>query len=200
MAMQSHSASNLSCLGDISSLHRSTPQNQTILNWLKFRQMAWRYEEICVAYRETFQWMFRLPGLADAWDDFGNYLSGEGIDAPYFINGKAGSGKSTLLRFIVDNEQTYNKLAFWAPQNQLIVLHFFYWNLGTPLQKRRTGMLRSILHEALSKYPELIPSTLPDIYSNRKESYVNDVPTFEEMKCLWRKPHNFLRYASSLTA
>ncbi|TGO51493.1 hypothetical protein BCON_0160g00180 [Botryotinia convoluta] len=98
MAMQSHSASNLviqrklqSCLGDISSLHRSTPQNQTIFKWLNFRQMAWRYEEICVAYQETFQWIFRPPGLADAWDDFGNYLSEEGIDAPYFINGKAGS-------------------------------------------------------------------------------------------------------------
>ncbi|TGO51492.1 hypothetical protein BCON_0160g00170 [Botryotinia convoluta] len=43
-------------------------------------------------------------------------------------------------------------------------------------------MIRAILHEALSKYPELIPSTLPDIYSNWKESYLNDEPTFEEMK------------------
>ncbi|TGO19000.1 hypothetical protein BTUL_0006g00330 [Botrytis tulipae] len=75
-----------------------------------------------------------------------------------------------------------NLLALWAPQNQLLVLHFFFWNLGTPLQKSRTGMLRAILHEALSKYPELIPSTLPDIYSNWKESYVSDEPTFEEMK------------------
>ncbi|THV46237.1 hypothetical protein BGAL_0403g00050 [Botrytis galanthina] len=189
IAMQSHSTSNLvihrelqTCLRDISSLHRSTPQNQTILTWLNFRQMAWRYKEICTAYQETFQWIFRPPGPGDAWDDFGNYLSEEGIDAPYFINGKAGSGKSTLFKFIVDNEQTYNKLALWAPQNQLLVLHFFFWNLGTPLQKSRTGMLRAILHEALSKYPELIPSTLPDIYSNWKESYVSDEPTFEEMK------------------
>ncbi|KAF7936941.1 hypothetical protein BELL_0098g00040 [Botrytis elliptica] len=189
MAMQSHSASNpviqqklQDCLGKLSSLHRSTPQNQTILKWLNFRQMAWRYEEICAAYQKTFQWIFRPPGPTDSWDDFGNYLSGEGIDAPYFINGKAGSGKSTLLRFIVDNEQTYNKLALWAPQNQLLALHFFFWNLGTPLQKSRTGMLRAILHEALSKHPELIPSTLPDIYSNWKDSYVNDEPTFVEMK------------------
>ncbi|KAF7890490.1 hypothetical protein EAF00_008805 [Botryotinia globosa] len=175
VAMLSHSASNLvinrklqTCLRDISSLHRSTPPNQTTLTWLNFRQMAWRYKEICTDYQETFQWIFRTPGLGDAWDDFGNYLSEEGIDAPYFINGKAGSGKSTLLRFIVDNEQTYNKLALWAPQNQLL--------------KSRTGMLRAILHEALSKYPELIPSALPDIYSNWKESYVSDEPTFEEMK------------------
>ncbi|TGO50107.1 hypothetical protein BOTNAR_0406g00090 [Botryotinia narcissicola] len=65
----------------------------TILTWLNFRQMAWRYKEICTAYQETFQWIFRPPGLGDAWDDFGNYLSKEGIDAPYFINGKAGSGE-----------------------------------------------------------------------------------------------------------
>ncbi|TEY38631.1 hypothetical protein BOTCAL_0481g00010 [Botryotinia calthae] len=189
MIMQSHSASNLviqqnlqNCLGKISSLHRSTPQNQTILKWLNFRQMAWRYEEICAAYQETFQWIFRPPGPTDSWDDFGSYLIGEGIDAPYFINGKAGSGKSTLLRFIVDNEQTYNRLALWAPQNQLLVLHFFFWNLGTSLQKSQTGMLRAILHEALSKHPELIPSTLPDIYRNWKDSYVNDEPTFAEMK------------------
>ncbi|TGO50108.1 hypothetical protein BOTNAR_0406g00100 [Botryotinia narcissicola] len=43
-------------------------------------------------------------------------------------------------------------------------------------------MLRAILHEELSKYPELIPSTLPDLYSNWKESYMSDEPTFEEMK------------------
>lgn len=133
IAMQSHSTSNLvilrkfqTCLREISSLHRSTPQNQTILTWLNFRQMAWRYKEICTAYQETFQWIFRPPGPGDAWDDFGNYLSEEGIDAPYFINGKAGSGKSTPFKFIVDNEQTYNKLALWAPQNQVIVLHFFF--------------------------------------------------------------------------
>ncbi|KAM3148295.1 hypothetical protein ABEW05_011500 [Botrytis cinerea] len=79
MIMQSHSASNLviqqnlhDCLDKTSSLHRSTPQNQTILKWLNFRQMAWRYGEICAAYQETFQWIFRLPGPTDSWNDFGN--------------------------------------------------------------------------------------------------------------------------------
>ncbi|ATZ57671.1 hypothetical protein BCIN_15g02220 [Botrytis cinerea B05.10] len=79
MIMQSHSASNLviqqnlhDCLGKTSSLHRSTPQNQTILKRLNFRQMAWRYEEIYAAYQETFQWIFRPPGPTDSWNDFGN--------------------------------------------------------------------------------------------------------------------------------
>jgi hypothetical protein len=187
--MQSHSASNPAvlqeikyCLAEISSLHRSAPQSQTILEWLNFRQMASRYEEVPAAYQETFEWIFRPPGPDDSWDDFGDYLTREGIDAPYFINGKAGSGKSTLLRFIVDNEQTHDKLSLWAPQGQLLVLHFFFWNLGTPLQKSQTGMLRAILHKALYKYPELIPLIIPNIYSNWKDSYVNDEPTFAEMK------------------
>jgi len=43
-------------------------------------------------------------------------------------------------------------------------------------------MLRAILHNALSKHPELIPSTLPNIYNNWKDTYVNDEQTFAEMK------------------
>ena len=187
--MQSNSTSTVTmrqeiqnCLEEIRSLHRSTPQTQTILRWLNFRQMDWRYEEIDLAYRETFEWIFSSPGPSDAWDDFGDYLTREAVDAPYFINGKPGSGKSTLLRFIVDNEQTHEKLSIWAPQGQLLVLHFFFWHLGTPLQKSQTGMLRAILYSALSKHPELISSTLPNIYNNWKDSYLNEEPTFGEMK------------------
>jgi NACHT domain len=171
-------------LDEITLWHQSINPNreQTILKWLNFRQMVWRYEEVPMAYQETFQWIFRPPSQNDSWDDFGDYLARHRVDTPYFINGKAGSGKSTLLRFIVDNERTYEKLAHWAPPDQLLVLHFFFWNLGTPLQKSQTGMLRAILHKALSKHPELIPGTLPRIYSNWEDSYVGDQPSFNEMK------------------
>ncbi|TVY26894.1 hypothetical protein LHYA1_G004868 [Lachnellula hyalina] len=78
-----------------------------------------------------------------------------------------------------------NGFDYLIPANllgQLLVLDFFFWNLGTPLQKSQTGMLRAILHNALSKHPELIPSTLPNIYNNWKDTYLNDKPTFVEMK------------------
>lgn len=47
-----------------------------------------------------------------------------------------------------------------------MILHFFFWNLGTNLQKSHTGLLRALLHAALEQHPELIPAVFPKIYRN----------------------------------
>jgi hypothetical protein len=172
------------CLEEITLLHDSIPDKQedAILRWLNFRQMSWRYDEVPLAYQKTFRWIFQRPGTEDAWEDFASHLCGSGINAPYFINGKAGSGKSTLMRFIIDDGETHAKLSQWASANQLLVLHFFFWNLGTPLQKSQVGMLRALLHKVLSQHPELTPAIFPTLYQNWKDLYADEEPSYVEVK------------------
>ena len=156
------------CVTEIQKLRTELPQTQenTILKWLNSRQMLWRYEEIPLAYQRTFQWIFEVPPNAEGWGDFSGYLTGKDIDTPYFINGKAGSGKSTLIKFILNNEETEKMLRQWAGSNDLLVLGFFFWNLGTRLQKTHIGMLRALIHGTLERYPELILVAFAELYRN----------------------------------
>lgn len=172
------------CLEKIEGFRNEMPQNRVraILTWLNFRQISWRYEEIPVAYQRTFQWIFENPTSEDSWDDFSAYLRGKDINTPYFINGKAGSGKSTLMKFVVDHADTKKALAQWAENDELIVAKFFFWNLGTPLQKSNLGMLRALMHTILQAHPELIPAMFPEIYRNWKDNETMEEPTYFEVK------------------
>jgi chromosomal replication initiation ATPase DnaA len=93
-------------------------------------------------------------------NDSTNFLE-EVSEKPFFINGKAGSGKSTLMKFICDDARTKNALKRWAGANELVTLQFFFWNLGTNVQKSHAGLLRGLLHAALEQNPELIPAVFP---------------------------------------
>ncbi|KAF2177303.1 hypothetical protein K469DRAFT_644493 [Zopfia rhizophila CBS 207.26] len=104
------------------------------------------------------------------------------IVAPYFINGKAGSGKSTLMKFIVNNNSTREALSRWADSDEVLVINFFFWNLGTTLQKSNVGMLRALIHSVLEKHPELIPTVFPSLYQNWKDSYADHEPSYAEVK------------------
>jgi len=179
------------CLHTLTALRIGTPialpqRENEILTWLHFRQKDWRYEEIDPAYQRTFEWIFQKPSEPDKWSDFVGYLSGTGASKPYFINGKAGSGKSTLLKYVIGHPQTLNALKTWAGSNDLLVLGFFFWNLGTPLQKNHVGMLRSLLYSVLHQHPELIPVAFPDIYKNWKRSEMESEPNLVEVKKAFR--------------
>lgn len=82
------------------------------------------------------------------------------------MTGVPGSGKSTLMKYIYDSAQTTESLKIWAGSARLVQASFFFWNSGTPLQKTHSGLLRSLLYEALNNDRELIPdimdSTLQD--------------------------------------
>ncbi|TAQ87101.1 hypothetical protein B7494_g4578 [Chlorociboria aeruginascens] len=175
------------CLGKIDDLRKELPQTRedAIMRWLNFRQMSWRYEEIPLAFIQTFQWIFQRA-RDDLWDDFTAHLTQKDVTLPYWINGKAGSGKSTLMKFIVDDPRTMEALRKWAGGEQLLVVKFFFWNLGTLLQKSNVGMLRSLIHSVLEKYPELIPVVFPDLYQNWEDSGTNSDadhdPSYIEIK------------------
>ncbi|KAF2652569.1 hypothetical protein K491DRAFT_43805 [Lophiostoma macrostomum CBS 122681] len=187
------------CTKELQTLRDESPQTRerAILRWLNFRQMLWRHDEIDPAYRQTFQWILRKPVPPNDWDDFTAHLSRSDVSAPYFMDGKAGSGKSTLMKFIVNHAETQRMLSGWAESNELVVMNFFFWNLGTALQKTNVGMLRAFLYEVLGRYPELIPAVFPGLYQNWKDSDANIEPTYVEVKkafqILLQKSSKFLK-------
>jgi hypothetical protein len=183
------------CISRIEVLRKGLSHNedQEILDWLEFCQRLWRYEEVPLAYGRTFEWIFERPSPADQWSDFRRYLSDHNTFLPYFIVGKAGSGKSTLMKFVVEHPKTKLALATWAGHSKLMTLEFFFWNLGTRLQKNITGMLRSLLRGVLSQYPGLIPAVFPNIYKNVAAFDLSEEPSYTEVK----KAFELLREKSS---
>lgn len=174
-----------SCMRDIEQIRSSITdtREEKILRWLDFRQRTWRFEEVEEAHRNTFNWIYRKPEATTPWHDFSAHLSGASVSLPYFIRGKAGSGKSTLMKFIVSNGQTKTELRKWAGQHKLLTPHFFFWNVGTKLQKSHTGMLRSLLHTILAQYHDLIPAVFPTLYADdRMPPSDDDPPSYVELK------------------
>ncbi|KAJ9131629.1 p-loop containing nucleoside triphosphate hydrolase [Pleurostoma richardsiae] len=172
------------CLDKLDSLRHGLPQEteKGILRWLNFRQMSWRFEEVPLAYQKTFEWIYREPSDA-TWDDLSAHLGAENVCKPYWINGKAGSGKSTLMKFILHDFRTKKALKRWAGDDtEPVLIRFFFWNLGTSLQKSNTGMLRALMHAVLDRHPELIPAVFPSLYQNWDDSEADSQPTYVEMK------------------
>lgn len=133
-----------------------------ILDCLHFRQIYDRFETVAQAHRNTFQWIYSGPLENDApWSDFVEWLEkGQGC---YWVNGKAGSGKSTLMKYIHGEERTRQALLHWAGNDILVFASFFFWNLGSTMQKSQIGLLRSLLHDVLEQHPELIPTVFPEL-------------------------------------
>ncbi|KAF1999638.1 hypothetical protein P154DRAFT_563928 [Amniculicola lignicola CBS 123094] len=173
----------------------SRTREDEILHWLYFRQIKWRFDEVDKAYRQTYEWVFDEE--VDEKNSFVAHLTESNVSKPYFINGKAGSGKSTLLKFIAEHTNTDRSLRQWAQPHNLLALNFFFWNLGTPLQKTHTGLLRALVHDILSQHPELIPIVFPKLYWSQMKFDVGGEPTYIEMKnafhILREKTTSFLR-------
>ncbi|CAN9250015.1 unnamed protein product [Alternaria alternata] len=177
-----------SCLAEINELRSEVPPDERsrsreseILRWLDFRQVFWRYESITKAYGQTYEWIHKSTTKHKNWSNFSLHLL-EDRSEPYFINGKAGSGKSTLMKFIFDSPKTQEALEEWAEESELVKLQFFFWDLGTALQKSQVGMLRALLHAVLDQHPELVPAVFPRLYRSWKASDADIEPQYIEMK------------------
>ncbi|KAL9033118.1 MAG: hypothetical protein Q9180_006122, partial [Flavoplaca navasiana] len=90
------------------------------------------------------------------WSNFKDWLEGDSND-PYWLSGKPGSGKSTLMKYISTEFrsfcQSHDTLSTWA---DAVTCSFFFWNLGSSLQKSYVGLLRSLLHQIAEQQPEMI--------------------------------------------
>ncbi|KAF2795798.1 hypothetical protein K505DRAFT_239158 [Melanomma pulvis-pyrius CBS 109.77] len=138
------------------------------LRALYFRELEERRVIVKSAHRNTFKWI-----LEDSKDDEGSSISQESkfrtwllSDDPdkniFWVAGKPGAGKSTLMKFLARHPLLENILQCWAAPQELLVVEYFFWKPGSPLQKSLKGLLRSLLYQILGKYPNHITHAFPD--------------------------------------
>lgn len=130
--------------------------HQQLLESLFFPEIVSRQEQISEAFKGTYQWIFDSPSSKRVtnvrWSNFHDWL--ETSDGIYWISGKPGSGKSTLMKFIVHANQTLQLLETWKKDGRLLMISFFFWRPGSDLQKSVTGLLRSLLYQIASQWPD----------------------------------------------
>ncbi|KAL8916061.1 MAG: hypothetical protein Q9208_008715 [Pyrenodesmia sp. 3 TL-2023] len=128
-----------------------------LLDSLFFPEIVAREEQIAEAFDGTCRWIFDSLDDQESktrpWSDFRNWLETE--NGVYWISGKPGAGKSTLMKYVMNKDHTSQLLANWERGTDLIVVSFFFWTAGTALQKSCTGLLRSLLYQIATQWPEL---------------------------------------------
>ena len=138
----------------------TSARKEAVLDSLVFPEYRARQEQVKDAYRTTFSWIFDTETKAlGKWDNFANWLRSN--DNMYWVYGKPGSGKSTLMSFILDERKTQEALEEWANGQALSCLSFFFWRPGTPLQKSKVGMLRSLLYQLLKADEDIFWQLFP---------------------------------------
>ncbi|KAL8752393.1 MAG: hypothetical protein Q9199_005772 [Rusavskia elegans] len=129
---------------------------------LFFPDIEAREDEIVEAFEGTCKWIFDPPidkeNNAPKWHNFRQWL--EAGKAVYWISGKPGSGKSTLMKYIVTELRTARYLSERERDTELIIVTFFFKDLGTELQKSVTGLLRSIIWQITRYWPGMIDPVL----------------------------------------
>lgn len=163
-----------------------------ILSRLYFRHITERFDGIALAHERTFSWIFEDASTdGRPWDSFMEWLeTGKGC---YWIRGKAGSGKSTLMKYLHGHRKTLEALMKWAgPNQEAVAASYFFWNLGSDLQKTQSGLFRSLLFDILDEHRHLIPGLFPEVCRAvvaNPESALQEVSFFELKKAFWRLSH-----------
>ncbi|KAL4905533.1 hypothetical protein BDW74DRAFT_177901 [Aspergillus multicolor] len=150
---------------------------QALLNDLFFKDMGQRCTEIGSQHPGSLDWLLRDHGpLADCDDDYNKAIvqernkwidwlrmPGKGM---FQIYGKWGCGKSAVVKYVSGHSQTKTYLTKWAQaggnQKSLAIGRAFMIKDGTnPLQRSRTGLVRTLLHSILTDAPELFLLLFP---------------------------------------
>lgn len=140
---------------------------QSIMGWLHFPEMQYRLESVKPSHQKTLDWVLGEnteqtdEGSTSNWPNFATWLrSGSRC---YWLRGKAGSGKSTLMKYLYQDERTTSHLRKWSEGRRLIMPGFFFWYLGTALQKSQAGLFRALLYSIVQEWPPLILEIMPEI-------------------------------------
>lgn len=130
---------------------------ERILKSLEFDEWKRRFNDVHKAHKQTFDWMLRdsidpvIPPTG-----FKTWLQSQ--NDIYWIAGKAGSGKSTLMKFLVENPSVNQCLQAWAgPSAKPVLISWFFWAAGSPMQRSKEGLFQSLLFQILRRCPSLIP-------------------------------------------
>lgn len=121
-----------------------------------FRSSLWyptmdeRQQGIWSPHKGTMAWVFQDSPVEKTvpWDDFQHFVT-KGCGT-YWITGKAGSGKSTLMKDINTNPKLDEALAEWAGGRKIFKASFYFYYLGTDMQKSEIGLLRSLVLALIS--------------------------------------------------
>jgi len=155
---------------------------QMFISRLCYDTMQERELTIKDAHKGTLRWIFEENDTTG----FKNWLVS---DKPlYWITGKPGSGKSTLMKYLLrpvcgssggnnrasiatstdakSATHTYSRCAKylrkWAGNdNDLTIVSFHFWAVGSELQSSQEGLLRTLLVQLLRAHPEVIPVVAP---------------------------------------
>lgn len=109
-------------------------------------------KDIPEAAENTCEWLLDEPEY-EAWLSQSQRL--------LWIVGIPGSGKSTLMKYIYQQDKSRREPKeatlepFERTPKKLIVASFFCYSAGILLQKNRTGLFRSLLHQILQQIPTL---------------------------------------------
>lgn len=145
----------------VSGEHAKTMQNLILQN-MRFREMTDRERRIPKAHGQTFTWIYEDPRTTSkSWASFKDFLQLPDQKL-YWITGKPGSGKSTLMKYIRNNDATLDSLRAWAPDEDVILANFYFWNSGSEMQMTIEGLLRAVLYDCLRQLPSQIPHVLPE--------------------------------------
>ncbi|KAK4216729.1 hypothetical protein QBC37DRAFT_453547 [Rhypophila decipiens] len=173
------------------------PIQDKVLACLYFRRLGDRYDDVSWAHDKIYGWILEgaplrmdtqpLPGSET------HFLQWLKTDSGCFwINGKAGSGKSTLMKFIWEHPNTRIALWGWAQSGSrdLAMGSYFFWNLGSSLQKSMEGLLRSLLYKILQDRPHLISVIMPELWMagvthDRREALAS--PSYSELLRWFRR-------------
>lgn len=149
-----------------------------MLAYLYFTKIEDRRMSIMDAHIKTFDWILdTVTDNALESPRFTDWLNGSyGYREVFWIGGKAGSGKSTLMRWLTEHQYTKSILETWAGTKKLLVLHCFFWNLGSPLQKSLNGFFRTALYQTVQQFPELASL----IFRGRWEAFCGGTATHED--------------------
>ena len=130
---------------------------QLFLESLHYPEINRRQDTVTEAHQKTFQWVYDTDGFeksAREWQSIAEWL--ENGDGVYWINGKAGSGKSTLMNYLSHHERTLRLLRVWSGTKKVLNPTYFFWSVGTALEKSVEGLLRSLLYQIFREVPSLI--------------------------------------------
>ncbi|KAK8079038.1 hypothetical protein PG994_002845 [Apiospora phragmitis] len=159
-----------------------------VLGCLQFRHLVNRYDTVSEAHKRTFNWIFCDPEeQGKPWANFSTWLTSP--QPCYWINGKAASGKSTPLKHVHCHNTTKALLGQWANTADMICPAFFFWHLGTDLQRSQEVLLRGLLHDILTQHPRLIISVMPELCREilKRSIEVLECPTIPELIRWFRK-------------
>ncbi|KAK4556189.1 hypothetical protein LTR86_006886 [Recurvomyces mirabilis] len=138
--------------------NRQVAKGARIANSLKFRDMLRRRDDVVNCYASTAEWVFDRDQHLRSW-----LQEGKGI---FWIAGKAGSGKSTLMKHLCSHATTQKLCQQWAGDDcHLVRAEFFFWYLGSAMQRSVAGLLQSILYQILAGCPDLVRRVCPARWS-----------------------------------